>query len=72
MEVKIKMTRPQLQELLEKAGCGSGRRDSGKAKRRQVEAVLARADDFRPGVLGGTGGPPCTAYRRPPSRSRDG
>ncbi|XP_066310053.1 uncharacterized protein [Miscanthus floridulus] len=35
VEVKIRVTRRQLQELLEKAGCG------GKAKRRQVEEVLA-------------------------------
>ena len=39
--MKIKMTWWQLQELLEKASCGGGRRDGGKAERRQVEAVLA-------------------------------
>jgi hypothetical protein len=41
VEVKIRVTRRQLQELLEKAGCGGGRGDGGKAKRRQVEEVLA-------------------------------
>jgi hypothetical protein len=44
VEVKIRVTRRQLQELLEKAGCagGRGRGDgNGKAKRRHVEEVLA-------------------------------
>jgi len=41
VEVKIRVTRRQLQELLEKAGCGGGLGDGGKAKRRQVEEVLA-------------------------------
>jgi hypothetical protein len=62
VEVKIKMTRRR-----PAAAAAVGRRQGQAAA---GGGGAGRADDFRQGVLGGTGDPPCTAYRRP-LRSRE-